>query len=295
MTLWLLGEATKRFFEPPQVKGKIMLIVAVMGLFFNLIQMRILHAGDGHYHLGGEEHDHEGHDHGHDHGHSHHHDHDHSAKKKITDSSVKEPLVGINDEHHHDHDHEGHDHHDHHDHAHHDRIADEHEDNFVNTGNMNVDAAFLHVMGDMLMSVGVIIAAVIITLNPNLWYADPICTYLFSIIVAVTTIPIIKNCIKIIMEGTPKNISLEQLTNDILNLDPENIIDVHDLHVWQIAQGRNTMSAHLKSKKPMKTLAQVTDLVRRKYNLHHTTVQVEGVEDFEENPHHFECGNDLHD
>ena len=69
MTLWLLGEATKRFFEPPQVKGKIMLIVAVMGLFFNLIQMRILHSGDGHYHLGGEEHDHdhEGHDHGHDH------------------------------------------------------------------------------------------------------------------------------------------------------------------------------------------------------------------------------------
>ena len=160
---------------------------------------------------------------------------------------------------------------------------------------MNVDAAFLHVMGDMLMSVGVIIAAVIITFNENWWYADPICTYLFSIIVGVTTIPIIKNCVKIIMEGTPKNISLEMLTNDILNLDPENIIDVHDLHVWQIAQGRNTMSAHLKSKKPMKTLAQVTDLARRKYNLHHTTVQVEGVEDFEANPHHFECGNDLHD
>jgi len=301
MTLWLLGEATKRFFEPPQVKGKIMLIVAVMGLFFNLIQMRILHSGDGHYHLGGEDHDHDhhGHDHGHDHDHNHdhdHHHHDHAAKNKITDSSVKEPLVGINDEHNHeggcDHDHD-HDH-DHHDHPH-DRIAAEGEDNFINTGNMNVDAAFLHVMGDMLISVGVIIAALIITWNPNWWYADPICTYLFSVIVFVTTVPIIKNCVKIIMEGTPKNISLEMLTNDILNLDKENIIDVHDLHVWQIAQGRNTMSAHLKSKKPMKTLAQVTDLARRKYNLHHTTVQVEGVEDFEANPHHFECGNDLHD
>jgi zinc transporter 2 len=283
------------------VKGEIMLIVAVMGLFFNLIQMRILHSGDGHYHLGGEDHDHDhaGHNHGHDHDHNHdhdHHHHDHAAKNKISDSSVKEPLVGINDEHNHeggcDHDHD-HDH-DHHDHPH-DRIAAEGEDNFINTGNMNVDAAFLHVMGDMLMSVGVIIAALIITWNPNWWYADPICTYLFSVIVFVTTVPIIKNCVKIIMEGTPKNISLEMLTNDILNLDKENIIDVHDLHVWQIAQGRNTMSAHLKSKKPMKTLAQVTDLARRKYNLHHTTVQVEGVEDFEANPHHFECGNDLHD
>jgi zinc transporter 2 len=278
-----------------------MLIVAVMGLFFNLIQMRILHSGDGHYHLGGDDHDHDhaGHNHGHDHDHNHdhdHHHHDHAAKNKISDSSVKEPLVGINDEHNHegdcDHDHD----HDHDIHNHpHDRIAAEGEDNFINTGNMNVDAAFLHVMGDMLMSVGVIIAALIINWNESWWYADPICTYLFSVIVFVTTIPIIKNCVKIIMEGTPKNISLEMLTNDILNLDKENIIDVHDLHVWQIAQGRNTMSAHLKSKKPMKTLAQVTDLARRKYNLHHTTIQVEGVEDFVENPHHFECGNDLHD
>ena len=57
MTVWLLGEATKRFFQPPQVKGDLMLIVAIMGLIFNLIQMKILHSGEGHYHLGGE-HDH---------------------------------------------------------------------------------------------------------------------------------------------------------------------------------------------------------------------------------------------
>ena len=66
MTFWLLVEATKRFFMPPQVKGDIMLIVAIMGLIFNLIQMKILHTGDGHYHLGGE------HEHDHDHGHTHH-------------------------------------------------------------------------------------------------------------------------------------------------------------------------------------------------------------------------------
>jgi len=53
-----------------------MLVVAVMGLGFNLIQMKILHSGDGHYHLGG------GHDHGHDHGHGHSHGHDHSHKKE---------------------------------------------------------------------------------------------------------------------------------------------------------------------------------------------------------------------
>lgn len=49
-----------------------MLIVAILGLIFNLIQMKILHSGDGHYHLGGShDHDHDDHDHGHSHGHSH--------------------------------------------------------------------------------------------------------------------------------------------------------------------------------------------------------------------------------
>jgi hypothetical protein len=54
-----------------------MLLVACIGLVFNLIQIKVLHTGDGHYHLGGE--DHHGHDHSHGHGHHHHeHDEDHS-------------------------------------------------------------------------------------------------------------------------------------------------------------------------------------------------------------------------
>lgn len=55
------------------------------------------------------------------------------------------------------------------------------------------------------------------------------------------------------------------------------------------------MTVHIKSKKPLKTLAAVTDLCRRKYRLFHTTIQVEGVEDKEANPHHFVCENDIHD
>ena len=63
----------------------------------------------------------------------------------------------------------------------------------------------------MLMSIGVIIAATIIYFFPNLWYADPICTYLFSVIVFFTTIPIIKNIVIVLMEGTPKSINVEKL------------------------------------------------------------------------------------
>ena len=159
---------------------------------------------------------------------------------------------------------------------------------------MIFDAAFLHVLGDMLLSVGVIIAAALVYFFPSMWYADPCCTYLFSIIVFYTTIPIIKSIIEVLMEGTPKHIDSEQLRNDIYEACGEDIVNVHDLHIWAISVGKISMTVHVQSIKPLKTLAQVTDLCRRKYNLHHTTIQVEGVDDKERNPHAFKCENEIH-
>ena len=146
----------------------------------------------------------------------------------------------------------------------------------------------------MLMSVGVIIAATIIYFFPNMWYFDPICTYLFSVIVVFTTIPIIKNCITVLMEGAPKSIDIEELRKDIFECNKDDIHDVHDLHVWTIAPGKYSMTVHVVSLKPLKTLARVTDLCRRKYDLHHTTIQVEGIDDREKNAHYFRCENDIH-
>ena len=124
----------------------------------------------------------------------------------------------------------------------------------------------------MLMSVGVIIAATIVYFKPSLWYADPLCTYLFSVIVMVTTMPIIKNIISILMEGAPSTIDINQLEEDIANLNTEDIVDVHDLHVWSLSAGKLSMTVHINSKKPLKTLSQATDLCRRKYGLFHTTI-----------------------
>ena len=73
----------------------------------------------------------------------------------------------------------------------------------------------LHVIGDCIQSVGVIIAALIIYFEPRAWFVDPICTYIFAIIVVVTTIPITKRCLKILMEGTPDEFNVKQLSEDI--------------------------------------------------------------------------------
>ncbi len=59
------------------------------------------------------------------------------------------------------------------------------------------------------MSVGVIIAGVIIFFFPQAWMADPICTYLFSVIVIFTTTPIQKDCIRVMMEGTPSELDAD--------------------------------------------------------------------------------------
>lgn len=191
MTIWLLKEATARFFMPPMVQGQLMFIVAVMGLIFNLIQIKILHGGDTHFHLGEgfHGHSHDGEEgHGHSHGGDHGHGHGHGGA--IDNPELKESLTGE---------------HDNHGHAHGGTAVAMRE---TKPGGMNIDGATLHVLGDMLMSVGVIIASIIIYIWPDLWYMDPVCTYLFSVIVAFTTLPIVKKCLTIMMEGTPDDINL---------------------------------------------------------------------------------------
>jgi len=139
------------------------------------------------------------------------------------------------------------------------------------------------------MSVGVIIAAVVINIKPTWTLADPLCTYLFSVIIACTSIPVFSDCMKVIMEASPDDVDLEELENDIAN--QPGVEEVHDLHVWSISSGKFSLSCHIISSQPLKSLNAVTDLCRRKYKLYHTTIQVEGAHD---NPHAFKCENDLH-
>lgn len=85
----------------------------------------------------------------------------------------------------------------------------------------------------MLMSCGVILAAVIIYIWPQAKIADPICTYLFSVIVGFTSFPVVKECIKVLMEGTPNELDVADLKSDIYNT--EGVEEMHDFHSWAIS------------------------------------------------------------
>jgi zinc transporter 2 len=176
-----------------------MMFVAVMGLCFNLIQIRILHSGDGHYELGGHHHDH---DHGHVHG--THVEKDNKISKKAgkkVNKELKEGLINADNENGaEEHDHEHHEGEHEHDHEHEKKPQD-----VKKAMNLNVTSAYLHVLGDCLMSVGVIIAAIVINIWPTATIADPLCTYLFSIIICCTTIPVVRECIYVLLEATPND------------------------------------------------------------------------------------------
>jgi zinc transporter 2 len=121
--------------------------------------------------------------------------------------------------------------------------------------NVNLRAAYVHILGDIVQSVGVILAAILIYFLPEWRVADPICTFVFSIIVMFTTVSIIKDCMRVIMEATPKHINLDHLKIDLYQI--EGVKAIHDLHCWSLSLDAKSYSltVHIRSTKTEGCLA----------------------------------------
>lgn len=142
----------------------------------------------------------------------------------------------------------------------------------------------------MIQSIGVIIAGAIIWIKPEWKIADPICTFLFSILVIFTTVGIAKECLRTLMEGVPKNINHEEFEKGLASL-PE-VVDVHDLHIWSLSVGKIAMSAHISSNNPPRSLKKATSYAR-KHGIYHSTLQVEKY-DPRKPIHSVYCAHNLH-
>ena len=189
----------------------------------------------------------------------------------------------------HDHDHEHE--HEHELEHHHDSDDEEiglHDENEHSNTNVNLRASFIHILGDALQNVGVLIAGGIIFLFPTFSIADPICTYIFSIIVGLTTIRILKDCIFVLMEGSPVAVDIEQLEKDLTAIP--GVKEIHDLHVWSLSIGKMSLSCHICTDDPQKTLKKATKMIQKKYKIDHVTIQVEDNKD----KNQISCKNDLH-
>jgi len=148
--------------------------------------------------------------------------------------------------------------------------------------NINVRSAFIHVLGDCVQSVGVIVAGLAMYLKPEWRLVDPIVTIVFAILVLFTTVRLIIESVSVLMEATPPGIAPEKVQEDLQGI-PE-VEEVHDLHIWSITAGLCSLSVHLVirgrddgGRHGNEVLQQAQDILRLKHNISHTTIQIEEI------------------
>jgi cobalt-zinc-cadmium efflux system protein len=142
-------------------------------------------------------------------------------------------------------------------------------------GSLNAKAAYLEVMSDMLASLGVIFAAVIM-MTTGFYVVDPIISSILSLFILWRTWGLLKESIDILMESAPGHVDLEDLSQSILGV--ESVVAVHDMHVWTITSGMVSMSGHVIVRKGADSelvLENLKHILEHHFGITHTTIQLE--------------------
>lgn len=142
---------------------------------------------------------------------------------------------------------------------------------------LNIRSAFVHMLGDAVGSVGIIIGAVFIRWTGSYWI-DPLLSVLIGVLILWTAWGIIKESLNILLEGLPRGIQLDAVVTEVRRLP--GVIDVHDVHIWSLASHTHALSCHvLIEDVPLSVsesiLRSVNSLLERRFDITHTTVQFE--------------------
>ena len=261
LTVWLLMAAVWRISHPNPIVGFLMVCIAAGGLLFNIIMNRILaynpvvnsmDSGMGAIKKNSE---------------------DNIEINFNNDNNLKESLLNDNNE---------------------NKLGLGEEElmhNLKADDNPVIRAAYIHILGDMIQSAGVLIAALIIYFfqdtHPRVRIVDPICTFCFAIVVLCTTFPVSRDCFYVLLESTPRDLDIESLYSDLSSI--EGVISVHDIHLWNISIGRPSIALHIICENPRDTLKIATQTCKN-YGIKHCTIQTESKES---NCQHEE-ENDIH-
>ncbi|CAK8575896.1 unnamed protein product [Lathyrus sativus] len=260
---FLIYEAVGRIVNRnDSVNGKLMFAIATFGFVLNCIMVLWLGHDHSHHHGFGDSHGH-GHDHshGHDRHHSHGHDrHDHSHSHQCGgDADHDNGMEELS------------------------KVTDEENLTMISNGkrktnvlNINIQGAYLHVMTDMIQSLGVMIAGGVIWAKPEWFIVDLLCTLVFSVLSLSTTLTMLKNIFGILMERTPSEINIIQLENGLRSI--KGLQEIHDLHVWAITVGKLFLSCHVVAEPGISSidlLDTIKQYCENTYQIQHVTVQIE--------------------
>lgn len=140
---------------------------------------------------------------------------------------------------------------------------------------LNLRAALLHVVADLLGSVGVIVAAVVI-LTTGWLYADPLVSILIGVLVLASSWRVLRESLGVLLEAAPEGIDPERVGRAMAAV--EGVSEVHDLHIWTITSGFPALSAHVLVPEGEDCHArrrELSEMLRREFGISHTTLQVE--------------------
>ena len=270
-----------------EIDGPLMSGIAAIGVVVNILLAIVL--GGDHVHLPGSSHDHD---------HSHHH-HDHGAE---------ESCAGEHDHHHHhsaatttstnttegncnSHNHDGHDH------AHTTCDPERQQHPTETSGllsnnnkevdvsdcptppkkrNVNLHAAYLHVLGDLLQSLAVLLTGLVVWWNPAYGWIDPVITLLFCLLVIHSTVGVVRSSLSVLLDAVPHTVDWRQLHQDCVALP--SVASIHDLHIWSVADGVTAATIHavaVDTNDIGPALCALQHVCKHQHGIHHLTVQVQ--------------------
>jgi len=150
---------------------------------------------------------------------------------------------------------------------------------------LNLRGAWLHVLGDALGSVGAVLAGLAVWAFGWRW-ADPVASVLIAVLVIYSAWSLLRDVVRVLMEGTPAHIDLDEVRAALA--EDEQVVDVHDLHVWTITSGLEALSGHVVSRETgacAGLLRRLRERVHDRFGIDHVTIQIEPPGFDEDEPH----------
>jgi cobalt-zinc-cadmium efflux system protein len=143
---------------------------------------------------------------------------------------------------------------------------------------LNIRSAFVHLVGDALVSLGVVITGLLI-LATGWNIADPIATIVIGLIILFGAFGILRESLSVLMESVPRGLSYKDIRADISGFP--GVEDVHDLHIWELGSNIYALSAHVTMASDsvdecQTTLREIKEMLSEKHSITHTTLEMEG-------------------
>ncbi len=145
------------------------------------------------------------------------------------------------------------------------------------SSSLNLRGAWLHVLTDALGSIQALVAGGLIWARGWLW-ADPLASALIGVLVIVSAWHLVRESVAVLMEGTPPHIQTDEVQGALLAVP--GVLSVHDLHVWSITSGRESLSAHVvaRDRANQEILRDIRTVLQDRFRIEHQTIQLETPE-----------------